>query len=168
MEFEKLIHTRYSVRSFKNMPVEKEKLDKILEAGRVAPTACNNQPQRIRIITGAELAKVDECTPCRFGAPLVLLVCYDKSITWRNKFDAQVNSGETDTAIVVDYMMLQAWDLGIGSCWVQYFDPKKTKEVFKLPDNLVPASFLPIGYAADDCKTSNNFGKRVPLKDLVF
>ena len=169
MDIEKLIHERFSVRAYKPTSVEKEKLDKILEAGRIAPTACNNQPQRIRVITDTkELAMVDECTPYRFGAPLVLLVCYDNSKTWHNKFDSTINSGETDSAIVVTQMILQAWDIGIGSCWVQYFDPKKTKEVFNLPDNLTPVTFLPLGYASDDCKTSRNHGNRVPINDLLF
>lgn len=79
--FLKLATERYSVRTFKNQPIEAEKLAEVLEAGRVAPTACNNQPQRIKVINEAEgLMKVDECTPCRFGAPTVLLVCYDKSV----------------------------------------------------------------------------------------
>jgi len=161
MSFEKLIRERFSVREFKKNPVEREKLDKILQAGSIAPTARNQQPQRIKIIkTAQELAKIDECSPCRFGAPLVLLICYDKTA-------CEITlSGETDLGIVVTHMVLQAWELGIGSCWVHWFDRQKIRELFDLPDNFVPVTLLPLGYTA--CDTSANFGNRFPVKDLIF
>ncbi|MDR0325006.1 MAG: nitroreductase family protein [Oscillospiraceae bacterium] len=76
MTFLDLAKARYSVRKYQAKPIEPDKLAYVLEAGHVAPTACNNQPQRIMAITApTELAKADECTPCRFVAPAVLLVC---------------------------------------------------------------------------------------------
>jgi nitroreductase len=100
MNFKELAAARYSVRQFKNKPVEKERLDLILEAARIAPTAANKQPQRILVVNGAEgLEKVDACTPCRFGAPLVFIICYDRNETWIRKFDG-AQSGEVDASIV--------------------------------------------------------------------
>ena len=92
-----------------------------------------------------DLAKVDQCTPCRFGAPAVLLVCYDNTVCWRRKFDG-ADSGEVDASIVTTHLMLAAHDVGLGTCWVMYFDPAKTAELFGLPENIVPAAMLPIGY----------------------
>ena len=150
MTFLELAKGRYSVRKFKNLAIEPEKLELVLDAGRVAPTACNNQPQRIKIITGpADLAKVDECTPFRFDAQAVLLVCYDREVCWRRGFD-DASSGETDASIVATHLMLAAHELGLGTCWVMHFDPVKTAESFALPESIVPVVFLPIGYPADD------------------
>jgi nitroreductase len=100
MTFQELAKNRYSVRSFKDTPIEEEKLNLILEAGRVAPTACNNQPQKIYVAKSAEarqkLASVCRCT---FDAPVILVVCYDRTRNWKNKLMPGLESGETDAAI---------------------------------------------------------------------
>jgi len=163
-----LAQARFSVRKYKPQPVEPEKLARVLEAGRAAPTACNNQPQRIKVIIDpADLAKVDECTPCRFGAPAVLLVCYNKTVCWRREFDGAA-SGEGDAAIVATHMMLSAHDLGLGTCWVMYFDPVKTSELFALPENIVPVAMLPIGYPAEDAVPANAHGQRAALDEILI
>lgn len=168
MSFLELIKERYSVRSFKSQPIEQEKLAAIIEAGRVAPTACNNQPQRIKVITAAEdLAKVDECTPGRFGAPVVLLVCYDKRYCWTRNFDG-AKSGESDASIVATHIMLAAQELGLGSCWVMYFDPAKMTELFNLPESIVPVAVLPIGYAAEDCNPSDRHFSRKAVEEILI
>ena len=96
MTFQELARARYSVRSFKDAPIEQEKMDLILEAGRVAPTACNNQPQKIFVAKSEEsrgkLASVCRCT---FDAPVILVVCYDRSRDWKNKLQPGYESGET-------------------------------------------------------------------------
>jgi len=167
MSFEKLIHERYSVRKFKSDSISQEKIDKILQAGRIAPTARNSQSQRFKVLTTAEeLAMVDACTPCRFNAPLVLLICYDSNVCPKDTEGNQI--GEMDATIAITQMMLQAWDLGVGSCWVRHMDFPKTREVFNLPDNMVPISFLPLGYATDECKTSANHGRRMPIQEFLF
>ena len=166
--FDQLATSRYSVRKYKAQPVEAEKMAKILEAGRIAPTAHNNQPQRIRVITeAADLEKMDTCTRCRFGAPAALLVCYDKDAVWVRPFDS-ANSGEVDASIVVTHLMMQAHDLGLGTCWVMYFDPAKTVEAFALPENIIPVAFLPLGYPADDAEPSPKHAERFPLDDLLL
>jgi len=166
--FLELSKARYSVRSFKPQPVEPYKLMQVLEAGRFAPTACNNQPQRIKIITDpADLAKVDECTPCRFNAPAVLLVCYDKTVCWERKFDG-ANSGDVDASIVTTHLMLAAHEIGLGTCWVMYFDPAKIVELLALPDNIVPVAMLPIGWPADDAAPADKHEQRFPLGEILL
>ena len=151
MTFQELAKNRYSVRSFRENPIEKEHMDLILEAGRVAPTACNFQPQKIYVARSAEarekLASVCRCT---FGAPVILVVGYDRTRDWKNKLMPGLTSGETDAAIVCTHMMLQAADLGIGSCWVGYFNPEQVAEVLGLPENITVTALLPIGYPAEN------------------
>ena len=153
MTFQELAHARYSVRSFQDRPIEEEHLNLILEAGRVAPTACNFQPQKIYVAKSAEarekLASVCRCT---FGAPVILVVCYDRERDWKNKLMPGYASGETDAAIVCTHMMLQAFELGIGSCWVGYFNPKTVAETLGLPENVTVSALLPMGYPAEDAQ----------------
>jgi len=166
--FLKLAKARYSVRSFKPQPIKPEELAQVLEAGRVAPTACNNQPHRIKIITGtADLAKIDKCTPCRFGAPTVLLICYNRAICWERKYDS-ANSGEVDASIVTTHLMLAAQEVGLGTCWVMYFDPAKLAELFALPENIVPLALLPIGYPAEDAVPADLHEQRLPLNEILL
>ena len=166
--FLELAKARYSVRSFKPQPINLEDLEKVLEAGRIAPTACNNQPHRIKVITDtADLAKVDKCTPCRFDAPTVLLICYDKTICWERKFDG-ANSGEVDASIVTTHLMLAAQEVGLGTCWVMYFDQAKLAELFALPENIVPVALLPIGYPAEDAVPADLHEQRLPLNEILL
>ena len=153
MTFQELAHARYSVRSFQDRPIAEEHLNLILEAGRVAPTACNFQPQKIYVAKSAEarekLASVCRCT---FGAPVILVVCYDRERDWKNKLLPGYESGETDAAIVCTHMMLQAFELGIGSCWVGYFNPKTVAETLGLPENVTVSALLPMGYPAENAQ----------------
>ena len=151
MTFQELAHARYSVRSFQDRPIEEEHLNLILEAGRVAPTACNFQPQKIYVARSAEArAKLASVCRCTFGAPVILVVGYDRTRDWKNKLMPGLTSGETDAAIVCTHMMLQAADLGIGSCWVGYFNPEQVAEVLGLPENITVTALLPIGYPAEN------------------
>ena len=166
--FMELAADRYSVRSYSQRAVEPEKMAQVLEAGRLAPTASNKQPQRIMVITEADgLAKVDQCTPCRFKAPAVILICYDKDACWKRDFDGAA-SGETDASIVTTHMMLAAHELGLGTCWVMYFDPAKTSELFALPENIIPAAMLPIGYPAENADPAKQHFKRWNIEKLLI
>jgi nitroreductase len=168
MNFKELSAARYSVRKFLDRPVEKEKLDLILEAGRNAPTAANRQPHRILVANREEdLKKVDLCTRCRFGAPVVFIVAYDKTEYWVRSFDGE-NSGPVDASIVTTQMMLQAADIGLGTTWVMFFDPAKTVEEFKFPDTLVPVAFLPLGYPAPDAVPADRHSLRHPPEKIVY
>lgn len=153
MTFLELAKERYSVRQFKNQEIEEDKMKAILEAGKVAPTACNNQPQKIYIVKSEEnrkkLATVCKCT---FDAPVILVVCYDKDRDWKNRRMPGYSSGETDAAIVCTHMMLEAWELGIGSCWVGMFNSDEVATVLNLPENVCVSALLPMGYPADEAK----------------
>ena len=120
------------------------------------------------MITEAEdLAKIDACTNCRYGAPVVLLVCYDRDDVWVRPFD-NANSGEVDASIVTTYMTLEAQDLGLGTCWVMYFDPSKAIELFALPENIIPVAMLPMGYPLEESRPSKKHFDRKPLEDLLL
>ena len=153
MTFLELAKKRFSVRSFADKSVEAEKLDLILEAGHVAPTACNFQPQRIYVAQSAEVRE-KLASVCRFtfGAPVILVVCYDRTRDWKNKLMPGYESGETDAAIVCTHMMLEAEELGLGACWVGYFDAAKVAQVLELPENVTVSALLPLGYPAEDAK----------------
>ena len=151
MTFQELAPSRYSVRSFKDTPIKDEELNLILEAGRVAPTACNNQPQKIYVAKSEEVRrKLASVCRCTFDAPVILVVCYDRNRDWKNKLQPGYESGETDAAIVCTHMMLQAFELGIGSCWVGYFNANVVAGALGLPENITVSALLPIGYPAEN------------------
>ena len=153
MSFLELAKARYSVRSFQDRPIEEEHLNLILEARRVAPTACNFQPQRIYVARSAEVReKLASVCRCTFGAPVILVVCYDRERDWKNKLLPGYESGETDAAIVCTHMMLEAFELGIGSCWVGYFNPQTVAEILGLPENVTVSVLLPMGYPAENAQ----------------
>lgn len=167
MDFLELAKKRYSVRRFKTDKIEKEKLDLILEAGRVAPTAGNFQPQRILVIESEEsLAKLKTCTPAHFNAPLALLICFDSRASWKNTRGEE--AGDVDASIVTTHMMLEAAGLGIGSTWVGVFDFNKTREVFDIPDYIIPVALLPLGYPAPASKPDIRHKQRFDLNHTVF
>lgn len=168
MNFAQLAEARYSVRKFDTRKVEAEKVEAILRVGRIAPTACNNQPQRILVIDDAAgMAKLALCTSYTFGAPMAFLVCYDRSKSWVRSFDND-NSGEVDASIATTHMMLQAADLELGTTWVGYFDPVKVKKEFALPEAVVPVAILPLGYPAAAAKPASLHAKKLPPREVVF
>ncbi len=165
MDFETVIEKRTAVREFKANKVEDSKIEKILNAGRIAPTAKNLQPQKIYVVKSEDaLSKIDEITPCRYGAPLCLLVCADKNIAWENE---GYSSYETDAAIVATHMLLEAVNLGLGSIWVRYFDVPRVVKMFNLPENVIPVCLVPIGYAVDGYKESPLHNQRKELNETV-
>ncbi len=168
MDFIELAARRYSVRKFSDKPVEKEKIELILKAAQLSPTACNNQPQRILVIQSeSALAKLRKCTAYHFGAPLAFLICFDKTASWKRSFDGD-DSGAVDASIVTAQMMLEAADIGLGTTWVAYFDPTKVRKEFNLPENFVPVALLPAGYPADDAKPYPAHAKRNPVEQTVW
>lgn len=167
MKFIDLAQARYSVRSFADKQVEPEKLQRILEAGRVAPTAKNNQPQYIYVLQGETAAKAAEISPCTYNAPVVMIVCYDKDQVATLPEMNDVNFGYVDTAIVITHMMLQASALGLGSCWIGCFHDKQTRELFDIPDNLEIAALLDIGYPDEKGQPADRHTERKTLDETV-
>lgn len=167
MSFLQLAKERYSVRKFSDKKVEKEKLDLILEAGKVAPTAVNYQPQRILVVESKEgLNKIKLCTPYDFGAPLVLVICYDVEKSWKRKDGKDM--GEVDASIVATHMMLQIAELGLGTTWVGHFLADEVVEQFNIPENLIPIALFPIGYPADNSIPSKSHDNRFDINKTVF
>ena len=158
---------RYSVRSYKSQKVEQEKLDLILEAARVAPTAANLQPVRLLVVQEKEgLAKIEKAANI-YNAPLAVIVCADHSTAWTRPFDKK-QTGDIDASILTDHMMLQASELGLGTVWVCYFKPDILSQEFNLPENLEPVNILVIGYADEEPADPDRHGKtRIPLDTLV-
>jgi nitroreductase len=192
MDFMDISKMRITTRKFAQIPVEKEKVDKILEAGRWSPTAVDFQPQRVLVIDQPEqLAKVKEfCTfgydkkyadlaeECDakdnkhniyyYGSPLVLLICWDKTVCWTHPQNKQ-SSGSTDATIVTTHMMLEAASIGLGTVWISYFDHDKARELMNIPDNYEINGMLYIGYPAEDFVPNPKMtGKRYPVSHTCF
>lgn len=167
MGFYELAAQRYSVRKLKPDPVEQEKLDMILEAARLAPTAKNSQDYIIYAVTSAEMReKMKEASPCTFDAPVIFVMCGDTVNGWHDAYTGKPRA-EMDVSIVTSHMMLQAADIGLGSTWVCMFDPNKVREILKLPDELYPFCLLPVGYPADDATPSPRHSDRRPVTEFV-
>lgn len=168
MDFLSLAKKRYSCREFLEREVEKDKIEKILESARIAPTAANYQPQRILVLQNKEqLSKLYKCTKYGWNAPVIMIICYDKNVSWKRKYDGK-DEGVVDASIVTTHMMLEVQDLGLGSTWIGYFDPVKVREEYNIPDNLEIVSMLAIGYPAEDSKPSEMHNRRNSLEDIVF
>jgi len=164
MEFADLIRLRYSVRAYRPDPVPDDLLARVLEAGRLAPTAANRQPFRLIVIHTA--GRRDELRRLYhrewFGAaPLVIGVCAVTSEAWVRRDG--VNYAFVDATIVMDHIILATTDAGLGTCWVAAFDPAAARQILGLPDGVEPVAFTPLGYAADTPRAK----ERKPLAELV-
>ena len=169
MEYSELIVNRESIRNYDpDKPVPKEITEKILNAGRVAPSACNYQPWKFLVISSAEmLEKVKLCYPRDWfkDAPNILVVVGYKDQAWKRKYDGY-NSIETDLAIAMTHIILAAENEGLGTCWVEAYDPFKLKEVLKLSDNSVVFGITPLGYQKEGFKKTR-VKNRKQLTDIV-
>lgn len=167
MEFTKVIEERYACKSFDGKPVPEEDLRKILEAGRLAPTAKNAQPCHVYVAQSDEaLAKVDAVTPCRYNAKTVLIVTSDRNKVfqypggrWRSTFE--------DAAIIGTHLMLAAADLGVNSCWLNNFNPDVATETFDLMKNETVVLMLDLGYADENGKPLEKHFSRKDLSETV-
>jgi len=164
MKFLELAEKRYSVRAYKPDPVEEDKLNQVLEAARLAPTAVNFQPfQLIVIHTAGREAELNRIYKRDWfvQAPLVICICGIPGQGWVRR-DGK-NYTEVDVAIAMDHLILAATDAGLGTCWVAAFDATAAREVLGLPDDVEPMAFTPLGYPADEPGPK----KRKPLSELV-
>ena len=155
-DFLNLAQKRYSVRKFQSAPVEQEKIDRILAAASLAPTACNNQPQKIYVVTSEAARKaLAEVTPCTFHAPVVFVIGYDETRSAKGIIYDGYDFGNTDAAIVCTHMMLEAAAQGLGTCWVGYFNEEKVKAALGIPEGIRIRNLLPTGYAAENSAPSD-------------
>ena len=166
--FLQLAEDRFSVRKFIEKQLRVEDLARILKAGEIAPTAKNVQPQKIFVVQSEQgLAKIDLATKCRYGAPTVLMVCYDRNLEWVNPFNDQYTTGVIDATIVTTHMMLEAWDIGVASCYVEWFNPDKLISEFELPENIIPAALLPLGYMAPEAHPAHLHSESREEEEMV-
>lgn len=164
-DFETVIRERTATRKFKDKKVEMEKINKILEAGRLAPTAKNLQPQKIYVAASDEsLKKIDKVSPCRYEAPVVLIVCSDKQVAFTKD---GYSTYEMDASIVATHMMLEATNIGIDNIWIEMFEQKALKQEFNLADNIEPICLIPLGYKADDYKGNPFHNQRKDLQETA-
>lgn len=168
MDFIDLAKQRHSVRKYKDQKVEQEKLDLILEAAHIAPTAANRQPQRIIVIQDKEgLANISKAANVH-GAPCVLVICTDNNQVWQRGFDNKYVT-DIDATIVTDHMMLEATDLGLGSVWICAFKTDIIRAEFSLPNHIEPVNILAIGYRDGEAKSPDRHaGERKPLTDIIY
>lgn len=167
MQFGDVIRERFSCKAYDGRQISDEQLAAILEAGRMAPTAKNFQSQRIYVVQSEEgLAKVDGLTPCRYGAPTVLVVAYDKGAVFTYP-DGVHTSGVEDASIVATHMMLAAADAGVDSCWLNFFEPAKAAQVFGLPEGEEVVMLLDLGFAAEGTGPLANHASRKDLAQTV-
>lgn len=167
MDFKELIKARYSCKKYDGKQISNDQLQAILEAGRLAPTAKNLQEQHIYVMQSEEaLATIDEVTPCRYGAPTVLVVAFDAEDVYVYPGE-QRDSGIEDASIVATHMLLAAKDAGVDSCWINRFNPAELKEKLGLPENEEILMLMDLGYAAEGAGPLANHDKRKPLEDTV-
>ena len=171
MEFLELAKNRYSERFFDSKPIEQEKLDRLLEAGRVVPTACNYQPQHFYVIKSEEgIAKLKTVTHFHYNVPVMVLVCYDMREVWTNPGDryySNYNSGEQDASIAATTMMYEAEEPGVHTIWIRGFDSKTVVDTFGLPEHMIPVMMLGLGYPNDRARANAWHYKRKPLEAFV-
>ncbi|MCR4626091.1 MAG: nitroreductase family protein [Treponema sp.] len=167
MEFKELVKNRYSCKKYSGKKVEADKIIAILEAGRVAPTAKNLQEQKIYVVQSEEnLDKIDSVSPCRYGAPVMLVVAFDKNNVFTYP-GGKRDSGIEDATIVATHLMLAAANEGVDSCWINFFDPDKLKEILGLPENEEILMLLDLGYAAEGAGPLANHSNRKSLEEQV-
>lgn len=178
MKYLDLAYQRWSVRQFDPKPVEQEKLDKVLEAGRLAPTSWNLQPQRVYVVKSEEaMDKLRSVSMMTFGAPVVLVVCYDENEQWHTSLlnDAMPETvdwedyytGTLDACFVADQMMMEATELGLGTCLIRGFDEKIIREALDIPENHRIVVMLDLGYEDEFCIDSpGHMGGEPQRKEL--
>ena len=174
MEFKEVIKNRYSCKKYDSgRQISKEQLNAILEAGRLAPTAKNLQEQHIYVCQSTEaLSKIDACTPCRYGAPTVLVVAYDKTNVYtyptaKGPETDHRKSGNEDAAIVATHLMLGACDAGVDSCWLNCVHIDDLHAALGLPENEEILMLLDLGYAAEGAKPLANHFSRKQLTETT-
>jgi len=165
MEVFTIIRKRRSIRLYEKKPVEKEKLNRILEAGRLAPSADNKQPWRFIVVTDD---KVKEKLRTAYDeewfvtAPVIIIGCAVPEEAWV-RMDGQ-EYWMVDVAIAMQNMILTATELGLGTCWIADFDEKAAQKALKLPPGIRVVAMTPLGYPAEEKHPLTN---RKSLSEIV-
>lgn len=166
MEALRLMQRRCSVRQFEDRAVERDKLEYVLEAARVAPSACNLQPWRFLVIEDRPLiGRIAPEWVTVAHAPALVVACGDHRVAWRRR-DGKDHC-DLDVAIAVDHMTLAAAEVGLGSCWICSFDAYQCASILDLPDQVEPVVMLPIGYPAESKAPDRHEHERKPFDEIV-
>lgn len=167
MTFTTLIRNRYSCRAFTSRAVEQEKVDRILEAGRIAPTAVNKQPVHVWAVTNpGTLGAIKGVTRSNYGAPVLLIIGCRPADAWVRRYDGK-NGAEVDAAIVATYLMLAAENEGLATLWVGSFDPAMLKGILPGTDGYKLVAMINVGYPSEESAPSAMHGARIPMWEFV-
>ncbi len=167
MEFNSVLQRRYSCRAFSPTPVEQEKVDRILEAGRIAPTAVNKQPVHLWAISDpGTLEAIKGLTRSNYGAPLILVVGCRPADAWVRRYDGK-NGAEVDASIVATYLMLAAENEGLATLWVGSFDPAQLRGILPGSEGYELVAMINAGYPAPESQPSPMHGARKAMDDFL-
>jgi len=167
MEFNDVLNRRYSCRAFAARGVEQEKVERILEAGRIAPTAVNKQPVHIWAVSNpATLEAIKGVTRSNYGAPLILVVGCRPADAWVRRYDGK-NGAEVDAAIVATYLMLAAENEGLATLWVGSFDPALLQDILPGTEGYELVAMINVGYPSADSQPSPMHNERKTIEELV-
>ncbi len=168
MDFIKLAKLRYSCRKYKAQVVEDEKLQLVLEAGRIAPSAVNYQPWVFVVVKNENVDNLRACYHRAWfkSAPMYIVLCANHSQSWK-RYDEK-DHADVDIAIAADHMTLAATSLGLATCWVCNFNKEDLTKTIQLPTDYEPVVILPLGYPDDIVDEERHQEKRKAIKEIVF
>ena len=169
MNFLEVVQARRSLRSYLDKPVEREKLEYVLESARLAPSWKNMQCWRFIVVEDATARKalaasMGETNPGRkalMGAPIVIVLCAvpTESEVWEGKDFMMLDAG-----LAMEHLLLAATDQGLGTCWQGLFSEEKVRESLSVPDNVRVVAMTPLGYAAEERRPR----PRKTMAEIVF
>ena len=163
-----LMDARYAVRTFASTQLADEQLDYLLAVAQKAPSAKNMQPIRLCVVQSEEgLAKIDAATPCRYGAPTVIIGAYDSTASLKGLGYETGDFGDIDVSIALTNIANAAAAAGLGSCWVGRYDAALIRESFNVPESYVLVDLLMVGTPAPDSKPAPRHTETLPLEQLV-
>jgi nitroreductase len=168
MSFLTLAKNRYSCRDYKNQQIEEDKLNQVLEAGRIAPSAKNLQPWRFIVVQEKNLLeKIKGCYGRTWiqSAPTVLVICGDHKTAWY-RADGKDHTN-VDISIAIDHITLAATDQGLATCWICKFNAMQVGEILQLPEGVEPIALIPIGYPNDSTDPGRHDTKRKPINEIA-
>lgn len=166
--FLELAKSRYSLRDFMSKPVEEEKLNYILECGRIAPSAANYQPWLLLVVRENKIRQELSGTYNRDWfrqAPVILVFLGDHSQAWKRSDGKDYT--DIDLAIIIDHITLAAAEQGLGTCWICNFDAAKCRQILNLPAHLEPIAYLPLGYPAGSTDQNSRHLKRKSIEEII-
>lgn len=164
--FCRLLKSRYSCRRFTSEPVGRDMLAAVIDAARLAPSACNRQPWVFLVADTPDLVEIAAASYSREWvktAPAFIICCGLHEQAWHRQVDGKDHT-DIDLAIAIEHMCLAAASLGLGTCWICNFDLAKIKEGFGLPEGVEPIAILPIGHPASDEIPEK---QRKPISEIV-